>query len=186
MEGSPDGYNPRSRRRSADALEDGFERLVSAGRQLVDGVSGARPGSRRRPGAVGGAGERGAPAALPRLGELGRWVEQRLDGLLDGDEDDWREPWQEPRPSAPPPRGLAEPPQAPPDRRQPLQAISRRSAPAADPWPDDDVFSVPRWQRDPRPRPAAEPPAGRPPDSGRSMPQGPARPLPRSSRRRPD
>ena len=47
-------------RRGSDPLEQRLDRLVSAGRQLVDGVSGARPGSRSsgRPG-------------LPRLDGLG-------------------------------------------------------------------------------------------------------------------
>jgi hypothetical protein len=164
--------------------EQGIDRLVSAGRQLVDGVSGARPGSRR---ASRGAGMR------PRLGDLGRWVEDKLEWILE-DEDDWREPWQEPRP---PGRRLAaqsgQPGERRPDdsargstRRRPLEAVSRRGAavrpdpvpPAAEQdWPDDDSFSRPRWQR-----------AGVSPAQPSMPPQPPmpasARPLPRSSRRR--
>jgi hypothetical protein len=159
MQGPSDAIRPSSRRRAADSFEDGLDRLVSAGRQLVDGVSGARPGSRRR--------SEGQP--LPRLGELGRWVEQRLDGLLDGDDDDWREPWQEPR-----------------GRRRPLEAVSRRGRVAPgweqQDWPDDDSFSLPRWQRDPRPAASAQ--AGRRPGGSPSAATG--RPLPRSSRRHPD
>jgi hypothetical protein len=71
-------------RRGADSLEGGLDRLVSAGRQLVDGVSGARPGSR------------GPAGSRPRLADLGRWVEDKLDWILE-EEDDWREPWQEER-----------------------------------------------------------------------------------------
>ena len=45
-----DSTPPRERpRRGPDPLEQGFDRLVSAGRQLVGGVSGARPGSRTAP-----------------------------------------------------------------------------------------------------------------------------------------
>ena len=185
MDRFSDDYRPSARRGAPDALEDGFGRLVTAGRQLVDGVSGARPGSRRRAGANAG-------AALPRLGDLGRWVEERLDGLLDDDDDAWREPWQEPgrelqaRSELPPPER---------SRRRPLDAISRRTqspaspavpaAPVATPaddgdWPSDDTFTVRRWQRDPgsrQPNAAAEQP--RPVDR-----RGAARPLPRSSRRR--
>ncbi len=155
--------DPREARgeRGGGPLEQRLDRWVSAGRQLVDGVAGARPGSR--------------PPA--RSGSLGRWLEDRVDWLLD-DGDDWREPWQE----VPPP--LA-------SRRRGLEAISRRTAPAppapgpatatatTDDWPDEESFSVPRWQRPataapPRDTPAA-PPA--PPAQG-------GRPLPRSTRRR--
>jgi hypothetical protein len=90
------GRRPAPRRGGSDRLEQGIDRLMSAGRQLVDGVSGARPGS--RPPARG---EGRTAGSLPRLEGLGRWVENKLDWILE-DEDDWREPWQEPRPSARP------------------------------------------------------------------------------------
>ena len=147
-------------RRGPDPLEQGLDRLVSAGRQFVDGVSGARPGS--RPPARG----TGRPSgSLPRLDDLGRWVEDKLDWILD-DDDDWREPWQEQ-----------------PPRRRPLEAISRRSpippqspAPSAPidagDWPDDDSFTVPRWQRSAPPERREAP--------GRALPRS----MPRSSRRR--
>jgi hypothetical protein len=200
-------------RRGSEPLEQGFDRLVSAGRQLVDGVSGARPGSRgsqrgQRPSAA-------AAGGRPRLGELGRWVEDKLEWILE-DEDDWREPWQEPRPGrlarsrpapasrpalqpplaadqAPPPADqsistAAPPPAAAASGRRPLEAISRRGRrrrSAGDDWPDDSSFSRPRWQR-----PLRDP--GRGPDlsaeaaregAERRLERG--RPLPRSSRRRP-
>lgn len=173
-------YRPGARRRPPDPLEQRFDRLMSAGRQLVDGVSGARPGS-RQPGRAQGA------APLPRLGDLGRWVESRLDGLLDDDDDNWREPWQNQPAPAPEPTS---------PRRRPLEALSRRGQPApagrvsdragvtGEDWPDDASFRVPRWQRDPRPQPEPQPQ----PEPPRS--QAPAgtgtRPLPRSSRRRAD
>ena len=78
-------------------------------------------------------------------------------------------------------------------RRRPLDAISRRGQrPASsDPvagwsdadneWPDDDVFSLPRWQRpEPSRQPAPDPLNSPPP---RRQPSN-QRPLPRSSRRR--
>ncbi len=152
-----------------------LERLVSAGRQLVDGVAGTRPGSRPagRPA--------GRPGARPRLDSLGRWVEDKLDWLLE-DGDDWREPWQE--------EGRLEPARRPQARgRQPLEAISRRGsrpapAPAPAPqedWPDDAAFTVPRWQRGATPPQAGAAAPPMPP----AAPEGaPGRPLPRSSRRR--
>lgn len=134
---------PERSRSGAEPFEQGLDRLVSAGRHLVDGVSGARPGS--RPSARGAG--RGA-GGLPRLNELGRWVETKLDWILD-EEDDWREPWQEPR--APARSGPVRPQgQAPgaepqpgsgfdpgrgtdsgrgPAQRRPLEAISRRGRP---------------------------------------------------------
>jgi len=130
---------------------------VSAGRQLVDGVAGTRPGAR--------AGERSGER--PRLAGLGRWVEEKLDWILE-DEDDWREPWQQQERSSSP---AASP-------RRPLEAISRRRAEpaaAADvPGPDDDSFSLSRWQRPPQAAGPREP----------APPAPAARPLPRSSRRR--
>ena len=151
----------------AESWKD-LDRLVSAGRQLVDGVSGARPGSRS-----GNRGEGRRPTGL------GRWVENKLDWILE-DEDDWREPWQETRPEL----GSQDRP------RRRLDAISRRSAapPQAQPsqerepqarepeeWPDDDAFALPRWQRQPSsaPQTQAQPPS-----------QLPGRAMPRSSRRR--
>ena len=170
-------------RRGADPLEQRFDRLVSAGRQLVDGVSGARPGSRSGARVTApGDGRR------PRLDGLGRWVENKLDWILE-DDDDWREPWQEARPE---PRSQ---PSAPaPSRRRPLDAISRRTtlasrpvpAQPADPsaWPDDEAFTVPRWQRQAssaRQAPAASPSDGGAVAGDRSTP---GRALPRSTRRR--
>ena len=149
----------------AESWKD-LDRLVSAGRQLVDGVSGARPGSR--------SGNRGEGL---RLAGLGRWVENKLDWILE-DEDDWREPWRETRPEL----GSQDRP------RRRLDAISRRSAapPQAQPsqerepqarepeeWPEDDAFALPRWQRQPSSAPQTQPPS-----------QLPGRAMPRSSRRR--
>ena len=187
--------------REVGSLDQRLDRWVSAGRQLVDGVSGGRPGSRptgRRP--EGRLGPRGG------IDGLGRWVEERLDWLLD-DGDDWREPWQEGgrplgaeptitgRSAAAPGRSSAEPP-APPatPRRRPLEARSRRGQAAAlgpdggrsglqEDWPEDEAFTVPRWRRPAAPIRPEEPPAG----AGGGSPergQGGARPLPRSSRRR--
>ena len=129
----------RAEPRSEQRLDQRLDQWVSAGRQLVDGVSGARPGS--RPG--------GRTGSL-KLDHLGRWVEDKLDWLLE-DEEGWRESWEPSEPRQP------VKPQARQARREPLQAISRRpsmrpsaapdTAPAREDWPDDDSFSVSRWQR---------------------------------------
>jgi hypothetical protein len=173
-----DPRDPRPGRGGAP-LEQRLDRWVSAGRQLVDGVAGARPGSR--------------PPV--RSGGLGRWLEDRVDWLLD-DGDDWREPWQERDATT---TGYAAPARTPssqapssqaPVRRRGLEAISRRASRPAAPreasfpvgdgeWPDEASFTVPRWQRPaPEPPPRADAALEGPPSS----PGG--RPLPRSTRRR--
>jgi hypothetical protein len=189
-----DGREREPSRRSrgvTDPLDQRVDRWVTAGRQFVEGVAGSRPGGRP---AGPGAGRR--PQLRPRIDELGRWVEGRLDWLLD-DGDDWREPWQESERGAP---GAPEPPPAPVRSRRPmLEAVSRRGRPGPSSvpapatgteddgdWPDDASFSLPRWQRPDGARRdgsgergpgSVEPEPGiKPPSSGR--------PLPRSSRRR--
>jgi hypothetical protein len=166
--------------RSREPRDRRLDQWLETGRQLVDGVAGRRPGQ-RRPGLD--------------LDSVGRWVGDKVEWLLEED-DDWREPWQE----------SAEPKAR---RKQPLQAISRRSrqrsmpsaafqppptaAPsvpessAPDDWPDDDLFQVQRWQREPAQRFSLERSSseqsfseGDPQD----QPPTPRRGLPRSSRRR--
>ena len=143
-----------SRRR--DGLDQRMDQWLETGRQLVDGVSGRRPGQRR--------------TSLD-LDSVGRWVGEKGEWLLEDDED-WREPWQEQaspavRPAASEGRPV----------RRPLDAISRRSqtpdgtgevaaagSNANEGWPDDDNFRVERWSR--------------------GSDQSSRRSLPRSSRRR--
>ena len=156
--------------RSRDPRDRRLDQWLKTGRQLVDGVAGRRPGQRR--------------AGLD-LDSVGRWVGDKVEWLLEED-DDWREPWQDS--AQPVARG-----------KRPLQAISRRSrqrsmpaaasqppptatpsvseSSASDDWPDDDLFQVQRWQRDPAQRFS---PHGEPQDQPPSARRG----LPRSSRRR--
>lgn len=215
---------PAERRipREPEPLEQRLDRWVSTGRQLVEGVAGGRPGTR-----PSGRRSEGRPGARGGFDGLGRWVENRLDWLLD-DSDDWPEPWQQSerrRAEPPPPPGAG--PLREPDRggernqsrRRPLQAISRRGgqpaergaaearparpvaerdagpangwSDAAADWPDDEAFSVPRWQRPAPPLRRPDPlqteleQRGQDQTPGSAMPPGQsARPLPRSSRRR--
>lgn len=194
----PRDREPREReafrrpRAGGDPLDQRVDRWVTAGRQFVEGVAGSRPGGRP---ASRTADRR--PPLRPRMDEFGRWVEGRLDWLLD-DGDDWREPWQESEsrsPEPPPPQPSA--PGRP--RRQGLEAVSRRGRPGAPlsqppaaerrpspgtadgdngDWPDDASFTLPRWQRPDGGERSAPP-------EGVSTPQADGRPLPRSSRRRP-
>ena len=88
---------------NSEPLDQRLDRWVSRGRELVDGVSGSRPGSRRAGPEGPGQGQGGLGSGGLNPARLGRWVEERLDWLLDDDGDDaWREPWQQT--SAPPAR----------------------------------------------------------------------------------
>ena len=95
------------RQRGAEPLDSRFDQWIETGRQLVDGVSGTRPGRR------GG----GRPQVGSRLDAVGRWVGDRVDWLLDED-DDWSDRVPTPESSAgtrPRPSG-----------KRPLEAMSRR------------------------------------------------------------
>ena len=203
MVNSDQGYGrereaARRPRSGADPLDQRVDRWVTAGRQFVAGVAGSRPGGRPAP--------RGAerrPPLRPRMDEFGRWVEGRLDWLLD-DGDDWREPWQESERSTPerpplPSTPQQQQPSAPGrPRRQGLEAVSRRGLPGTPPsqpqapspygngtgsgddgeWPDDASFTLPHWQRPETGERSAPPEPPFPPPAE-------VRPLPRSSRLRP-
>jgi len=117
---------------------------VSRGRELVDGVAGARPGSRMAGPEGAGLGHRGLGAGGLNPARLGRWVEERFDWLLDDDgEDDWREPWQEPareirrRPVGPAAVGSAD---------------ARRRERPSDPWAASPPVSPSPRRSDPQPR----------------------------------
>ena len=159
--------------RSRDPRDRRLDQWLETGRQLVDGVAGRRPGQ-RRPGLD--------------LDSVGRWVGDKVEWLLEED-DDWREPWQES--AEPKARG-----------KRPLHAISRRSRqrsmPAAaapsvaessgsDDWPEDDLFQVQRWQREPAQRSSSErfsPERSSSEGEPQDQPPSARRGLPRSSRRR--
>ena len=159
-----------------------LDQFLETGRQLVDGVSGRRPG--QRPG--------GRRSGLD-LDSVGRWVGEKVEWLLE-EEDDWQESWQEPALSH------LDPARSMPSARRPLDAISRRGRrgslpqvpvpPSTQPvaqefnadqgdWPEDESFQVQRWSR-------SALPAARPVPEDSPNPAGSRRALPRSSRRRAD
>ena len=93
--------NNQSRNPSRDSLERRFDQWIETGRQFVEGVSGTRPGQR-------------SPVKLDRwtdssLEKAGRWVGNKIDWLLEED-DDWQESFIEDSVS----------------QKKPLEAISRR------------------------------------------------------------
>ncbi len=140
-----DGRRPG--RDGSEPLEQRLDRWVSRGRELVDGVAGARPGS-RTPGPEGaGLGHRGLGAGGLNPARLGRWVEERFDWLLEDDaDDDWREPWQEPT------RGTGRRPAGPagagsPEARRPERPSASWAAPPSG-------SPSPRRSDDPQPRPS--------------------------------
>ena len=201
-----DSRRPRPQR-SPDPFDRRLDRWLDTGRQLVDGVSGARPG-RRGVDRFDGA---------SRLDAVGRWVGDRIDWLLD-EEDDWREPpepssrWDSPRsPSRPTVSASFSRMERPVSagRKRPLEALSRRQpvlpppsavepaspAPSVQPdpvvseaddaWPDDDNFRVDRWKRSSGPSsPSPADPSPVDPAPMASPRTTARRPLPRSSRRR--
>lgn len=169
--------------RFRDQRDRRLDQFLETGRQLVDGVSGRRPGQRPA----------GRRSGLD-LDSVGRWVGEKVEWLLEED-DDWQEPWQEAG------RGRPEPVHSMRSARRPLEAISRRSrrgaaaqapAPPSTPpvaqefsavdqgeWPEDDSFRVQRWSRSAQP-------VARPEAKAAPNPAGSRRALPRSSRRRID
>ena len=177
-------FQPRQRsqgQRGQDVGDRRFDQWLETGRQLVDGVAGTRPGRRSA----------GGPRPAMDFESVGRWVGDKIDWLMD-EEEDWKD--------------SVEPPQraesiAKSSRKRPLDAISRRQgsgqqvveqqvvAPLSvdastyggddNSWPDDESFRVERWSR------SAAPPSTAPAPQPVSRGPGPSRrPLPRSSRRR--
>ncbi|QNI60189.1 viral RNA helicase/ superfamily I [Synechococcus sp. BIOS-U3-1] len=200
-----DSRRQRSQR-SPDPLDRRLDRWLDTGRQLVDGVSGARPG-RRSFDRLDGA---------SRLDAMGRWVGDRIDWLLD-EEDDWRELSERPQSLQSARQGRADVPSSverstPARRKRPLQALSRRQpmlpppvastasmrsssqpSDSEDVWPEDDSFRVERWKRsvsrdavvDPGSSPTSSPPTHSPPTASSPTSRSSSRrSLPRSSRRR--
>ena len=129
MESRREPYPRRSRQRSDDPLDRRLDQWLETGRQLVDGVAGTRPGSR------GSAGRGGSRSTAASLDAVGRWVGDKIDWLLD-EEDDWGGSWESPRsPQAMRPREsmrmqVSSPQEVSVGRRQhnqqsgPLEAIS--------------------------------------------------------------
>jgi len=195
-----DTENRRDRRRPRRGdsrpeprLEQRLDQWMSAGRQLVDGVAGTRPGSRGD----------GRPGGALRLNQVGRWVETKLDWLLEDDEA-WPESWEEPDRARRQPEASrfmdrrvtdsrltdSRPVEPSRPRRQPLQAISRRHRPSVDlqpfdEWPKDESFRLACWRRfDVSPDVPSPRSLGVQGEDWATISLAETRPLPRSTRRR--
>ncbi len=132
----------QNRQRSRDSLDRRMDQWIQTGKQVVDGVSGNRPGGRR--------GERKGRPNGTNFENVGRWVEEKIDWFFE-DDDDWldtediNESIQE----------INE------NRKRPLGAISLRAPKALPPqineirnnlddeneWPDEQSFKVNNWER---------------------------------------
>ncbi len=127
----------QGRLRSRDNFDRQVDQWIATGRQLVDGVSGTRPGQRKT-----WNGERGASSSFDKVG---RWVGDKIDWLLE-DEEDWTE----------------QPQQQSSEiiltTKRPLKAISRRVSNVRslgyqenvidDEWPNEELFKTSPWSRD--------------------------------------
>ncbi len=167
---------PQGRKRSRESLDRRVDQWIETGRQFVDGVAGTRPGKRKLSSSKNLSGA--------SLETVGRWVGDKLDWLLEDDEDDvWLESWQ------------AEDNVTNSGNKRPLEAISRRvSQPLRKnqfsgnqnseldaEWPEDSSFRVDRWQRSQTEKEIDARSVGR---TERKPMRTDRRPLPKSSRRR--
>ncbi len=164
----PNQRSPRTR----DSIERRMDKWVETGRQLVDGVSGNRPGKRMKNNRSG-------------FDDMSRWVGEKIDWFFE-EEEDWSNPLEskfhlEDEIST---------------KKRPLTAISLRGPKAIsaapirensnsdrlEEWPDQSTFKVDRWERG-RDRKST---LNETQKVSSTMQSGDAqrRPLPRSSRRR--
>ena len=135
--------NYSRRKRSRDSFERKMDNWIQTGRQVVDGVSGTRPGQRR--------GDKQDLLTRSNFDNVGRWVGEKIDWFFE-DDDEWIEntSWEEDLDEDLP---LAK-------RKRPLRAISLRGPKALSPdmsnqginskdnsWPDQSSFQVERWER---------------------------------------
>jgi len=133
----------QSRHRSRDSLDRRMDKWIETGKQVVDGVSGNRPGQKRR--------RWQDQTTAPNFEKVGRWMEEKIDWFFEDDED-WLDNeeldddlLQENIKHA----------------KRPLGAISLRAPKALpqqidkqttnpnemDEWPDDQSFKLNKWER---------------------------------------
>ena len=135
-------YNRRQA--SKDSFDLRMDQWIETGIQFVEGVSGARPGKRKL--------KKATRISQQGFNKVGRWVEQKLDWILE-EEDSWQEPWQTERNSTAMYSG----------NKKMLDAVSRRGQKFLpqesndeldlnneDDWPDENIFKVEKWQRNTR------------------------------------
>ena len=130
-------YAHQRRPRNRDPLERQMDKWVETGRQFVDGVSGNRPGQRRK------------DNKRSRLTNMGSWVEDKIDWFFEEEEEEWSNTNRSSQIHIEDRLAI---------KRRPLTAISLRVPKAlqasSDPtqniseWPDASSFKVDRWERE--------------------------------------
>ena len=140
-------------------LDKQVDKIFETGRQLVDGVSGARPGKRRNSDFQG--------ITRRNVKNVGRWVTEKMDLFFDAEDDDWYEEndntYEEAREiksfrrenrSFEDPKVFSKRPLEALSLRQPknVQINEPKKLPfgkssSFDEWPDDSDLTIDRWQR---------------------------------------
>mgnify|MGYP001472854896 CR=1 FL=1 len=134
-------------------LDRKVDQFLEAGRQFVDGVSGTRPGRRRRAKFNG--------FSRVNVNDVGRWVSEKVDSIFDDDElEDWYDENENTNPLKNFSRSIDL--QSKTENfmyKRPLEAKSLRdlnepitNKPAkllygGDDWPEESDFKVNKWQR---------------------------------------
>ncbi len=168
-------YAQQRPQRASASLERRMDQWVETGRQFVDGVSGNRPGQRRKDNRNG-------------LNNMGRWVEDKIDWFFEEEDQDWSSSKSVSNNNSDDDVSL---------RKRPLTAISLRVPKSLSPssldnnasnanneWPDDSDFRVDRWERDSHSVQQVKTTTQLTDFSNKKISNSNRRPLPRSSRRR--
>ena len=185
-----DSRRIRNLRNSFDRniVDKQVDKIFETGRQLVDGVSGARPGKRRNSDFQG--------ITSKGVKKVGRWVSEKVDLFFDEDNDDWNDEnfydynrdiktFSRESNSYEIDKQYSKRPLEAISLRQPknLQTTEPKKLPYVkqikdDDWPDEMDFKVERWQR------AAEEENNILRDQSNQQGESKSRNLPRSRRRR--
>ena len=134
-------------------LDKKVDQFFEAGRQFVDGVSGTRPGSRRR--------GRYSRFSRANVKDMGRWVSDKIDSIFEDDDfEDWYDENENSNQFKYFSRDIdSESAKENFNNKRPLEArslresnepVSNRSAKLlypVDDWPDETDFKVNKWQR---------------------------------------
>ena len=154
-----DSRRIRNLRNSFDRniVDKKFDKIFETGRQLVDGVSGAKPGKRRYSDFQGITGK--------SVKKVGRWVSEKVDLFFDEDNDDWNDEnfYDDNSNIKTFSRNSNSYESAKQNSKRPLEAISLRQPlnlqtteqkklpyvkeSKDEDWPDEKDFKVERWQR---------------------------------------
>ena len=134
-------------------LDRKVDQFLEAGRQFVDGVSGTRPGSRRR--------ARFNRLSRANVKDMGRWVSDKFDSIFEDEEfEDWEDVNEKSNQFKYFSRGVdSESKKENYINKRPLEArslrelndpVSNTSARLLNPvddWPEETDFKVNKWQR---------------------------------------